>query len=255
MATTDAHVEHAEHPPHLQHHFADASQQQMAAKLGMWIFLVTEILMFGGLFMAYAAARYFYPETFLHAHEFLDVGLGATNTFVLITSSLTMALGVRAAQTGQNRKLIVYLGLTILFAAVFMVVKYFEYTHKFHDCLLPGLAGVGNSVNNLQSSFCGWTVNEMTGVGHCAAGCEHAASLMATPGAKPNLFFGLYFGMTGLHGIHVLVGIGLIAYLMVKARGGIYHPGYYTPVENVGLYWHLVDLIWIFLFPLLYLVK
>jgi cytochrome c oxidase subunit 3 len=231
---------HAEsgHPAHLKHHFVSLAQQRSAAKLGMWIFLATEILMFSGLFMAYLAARYFYPETFLAAHEFLNKPLGALNTFVLITSSFTMALGVRAAQTSDSRKVVIFLSITVLLAAVFMVVKYFEYSQKFQHCLIPGVG------------FCGR--ESITGA--CASHCAHAAEL-ALPGMHPELFFGLYFSMTGLHGLHVLVGIGLIIWIILGARKGRYSAAYYSPVENVGLYWHLVDLIWIFLFPLLYLVK
>jgi cytochrome c oxidase subunit III len=224
------------HPKELAHHFVTLAQQKSAAKLGMWIFLATEILMFGGLFMGYLAARYFYPETFYAAHYYLDVGAGALNTFFLITSSLTMALGVRSAQVNDHKKLFGYLVATVVLAGAFMVVKYFEYTHKFHDGLIPG------------PGFCGWTPQ----TGTCDPSMAHAAEL-AVPGLEPRLFFGLYFAMTGLHGLHVVVGMGLILWLIVKYRR--FHSGYYTPVENVGLYWHLVDLIWIFLFPLLYLVQ
>ena len=201
--------------------------------MGMWLFLVTEVLMFGGLFMAYIAARYMYPETFMHAHHELSVPMGAFNTFLLITSSLTMALGVRAAQTSNRPKLKLYMILTILFALGFMVVKYFEYTAKFGHCLTPG-PSYGQA--NFFTDACG----------------DHAAHLLAL-GGEPQLFFGLYFGMTGLHGLHVIIGVGVIAWIYFTANR--YSAEYYTPVENVGLYWHLVDLVWIFLFPLLYLVK
>jgi cytochrome c oxidase subunit 3 len=227
-----AHDAHGAHPPYLQHHYHTAEQQQSAAKFGMWLFLVTEMLMFGGLFMAYIASRYFHGEAFLHAHESLSIPMGTLNTFFLITSSLTMALAVRAAQVGNQGQLKLLLLVTVGFAGAFMVVKYFEYTHKIHDCLLPG-------------QFFGQP-NFMTD--HCG---EHAAHLAHYDGVE--LFFGVYFSMTGLHGIHVLVGMGLILWLLFTAKR--YGKDYYTPVENVGLYWHLVDLIWIFLFPLLYLVK
>ena len=231
------HDTHAGLPPYQHHHFHSPQQQEEAAKMGMWVFLVTEILMFSGLFVAYTVARFWYPETFLHSHEFLSIPMGALNTFVLITSSLTMALAVRAAQTNNQKQLSLQLLLTVLFALVFMVVKYFEYTHKFHDCLVPGLAG---EFNLMGSAF---------GVGEH---CEHAQHLLAM-GGQPNLFFGLYFAMTGLHGLHVVVGIGVILWIYFTRKR--YSSEYYTPVENVGLYWHLVDLVWIFLFPLLYLVK
>jgi cytochrome c oxidase subunit 3 len=245
-------VEHSEHPPYLQHHFATAAQQRSAAKLGMWLFLVTEILMFGGLFLGYTVARYFVPETFLHAHEFLSVPMGSLNTFVLITSSLTMALAVRAAQTSDRQKMMIFLVLTLLFAATFMVVKYFEYTHKFHEMLIPNI-----DLTDPARSFCGWTQPDPSQPGWCTSHDEHVRAMgeLRNHGQHPELFFGLYFGMTGLHGLHVLVGMALITWILVGASKGRYHAKYYTPVENVGLYWHLVDLIWIFLFPLLYLVR
>ncbi len=212
--------DHAHHP-FQQHHFYTMEQQASSAKLGMWVFLAQEILFFGGLFMAYFAFRYLYPETFLEAHEHLDKRMGGLNTVVLITSSLTMALAVRAAQLGEQAKLQKHLILTFLFAGVFLVVKYFEYSAKFEHGLLPGKFYHAH---------------------------EHIVG-------APHIFFGIYFVMTGLHGIHVIAGMGVIAWIYLRARRGDFGPDYFMPVENVGLYWHLVDLIWIFLFPLLYLVK
>lgn len=206
--------------PFLHSHFHSPSQQSSAAKLGMWIFLAQEILFFGGLFMAYAFVRYFYPETMLAAHEHLSVPMGALNTLILLTSSLTMALGVRAAQTGNQKQLQIQLILTILLALAFMVVKGFEYTHKFHEGFFPGKYYAGTGIEG-----------------------------------SPHIFFGLYFTMTGLHALHVLVGVGVLAWIYIRAKKGEFGPNYYTPVETAGLYWHLVDLIWIFLFPLLYLVR
>jgi cytochrome c oxidase subunit 3 len=206
--------------PFLQHHFYTPSQQQGAAKLGMWLFLAQEVLFFGGLFVAYGFVRFSYPETMLAAHEHLSVPMGAINTVLLLTSSLTMALGVRAAQTGQQKQLQIQLLLTIACAIGFCVVKYFEYTHKIHEGLLPGKYYSG-------------------------AGIE----------GSPHIFFGLYFTMTGLHALHVIVGIFLLGWILLRARKGEFGPNYYTPVETAGLYWHLVDLVWIFLFPLLYLVR
>jgi cytochrome c oxidase subunit 3 len=213
-------VEEEAHPAHLQHHFHSATQQRAAAKLGMWIFLATEILFFGGLFLGYGALRYFYPGTFLAAHEYLSIPMGGLNTAVLITSSLTMALAVRAAQVGDRRLLLRMLAVTFLLAGVFLVVKYFEYAHKIELGLLPGRYFTARGIEGM-----------------------------------PHLFFGIYFVMTGLHGLHVIAGMIVIAWVFLRARGGAYGAAYNTPVENVGLYWHLVDLIWIFLFPLLYLVK
>jgi cytochrome c oxidase subunit 3 len=203
-----------------EHHFASAEQQRDAAKLGMWIFLATEVLFFGGLFMAYGAFRTWYPGTFLEAHRHLSVPMGGLNTAVLITSSLTMALAVRGAQLGDRKRLAWMLAATAALACVFLVVKYFEYAHKIHLGLLPGRYYHGVGIGGL-----------------------------------PHVFFGIYFVMTGLHGLHVVAGVVVIGWVFVGALRGRFAGGAATPVENVGLYWHLVDLVWIFLFPLLYLVK
>lgn len=224
---------HADHPHFLQHHFDNPGQQEGAAKLGMWIFLATEILMFSGLFLAYFVIRSNYPEMVLEAHEKLNKVLGAVNTTVLIASSLTMALGVRAAQTGQRRQTRLYLLATLAFAATFMVVKYFEYTSKIEHGTLPGVL-YHEHVHDLAAGVQGTLERWFGGY---------------------QLFYGIYFVMTGLHGLHVLVGMFLITWILLKNEKGAFSPAYFTPVENVGLYWHLVDLIWIFLFPLLYLVK
>jgi cytochrome c oxidase subunit 3 len=209
--------------PSLLEHFQTAGQQQEAAKLGMWIFLVTEVLFFGGLFLAYGVYRGLHPEMFLAAHHHLSVPLGGVNTVVLITSSLTMALAVRAAQLGDRRLTVLLLALTIACAFVFLGIKYVEYAHKFHDGLLPGRF-------------------------------YHPARGLVIPG-QPHIFFSIYFMLTGLHGVHVIIGIGVLTWVLRRARRGDFSPAYHTPVENVGLYWHLVDLVWIFLFPLLYLVR
>lgn len=205
---------------HHAHHFANAVEEFEASKQGMWLFLVTEVLMFGGLFVAYGIFRGLYPDMFHEAHKMLAVNMGALNTVVLITSSLTMALAVSATQTNQREKAIRYLVVTFLFACCFLVVKYFEYTHKFHDGLLPG----------------GFFTN--TELKH----------------PKTPLFFSLYFLMTGLHGIHVLIGMGVIAWMIKRSANREFSSEFYTPVELVGFYWHFVDLVWIYLFPLLYLV-
>lgn len=208
------------HPKELAHHFISMDQQISAGKLGMWLFLAQEILFFGGLFMMYACTRFFYPDTFLAAHEKLNVGMGTFNTLVLLTSSLTMALAVRGAQTNNQKALKWNLVATIIFACVFLVVKYFEYMHKIHEGLLPGKFFSGEAI-----------------------------------GSMPSVFFAVYFTMTGMHGLHVIVGIGVLLWLLVRSGRGDFHSGNFAAVENVGLYWHLVDLIWIFLFPLLYLVR
>jgi cytochrome c oxidase subunit 3 len=210
----------AEHSTHLAHHFSDTHQQKESAKLGTWVFLLTEVLLFGGLFCFYSIYRSWNPEIFHNAHFFLDVKLGATNTVVLIVSSLTMALAIRSMQLGKKKLTIWFLVGTFLLASTFMVIKYFEYTHKIHLGQLPGK----------------WYT--FTGI----------------EGTNPHIFFSAYFLMTGLHGIHVLGGMGLILWLILRARKDHFSPEYYTPIEMTGLYWHLVDLIWIFLFPLFYLI-
>lgn len=210
----------ADHPHYLQHHFSNSLQQRDSAKLGMWIFLVTEVLFFGGLFVAYSIYRAWNPEIFHNAHQALNWKLGATNTLVLITSSLTIALAIRSLQLDKPKQATRFLWATFLLASTFMVIKYFEYAHKFHVGQLPG-------------KFYTYT------------GIE---------GTNPHLFFSIYFVMTGLHGLHVLIGMGVILWMITRVRRGRYSSAYYTPVEVTGLYWHLVDLVWIYLFPLLYLV-
>ncbi len=205
---------------YLAEHFTDAAQQQDSAKLGMWIFLLTEVLLFGGLFCAYAIYRAWYPDMFYNAHKHLDVTLGTVNTVVLILSSVTVALAVRSIQLNMKKQTVFLLLATLLFAATFMVIKYFEYSHKFHLGQLPG-------------KFYTYT------------GIE---------GTNPHIFFTVYFTMTGLHGLHVLAGMIVITWVMFRTMRGDFSSEYYTPVEVVGLYWHLVDMIWIYLFPLLYLV-
>jgi len=220
---------HGDHPSWLQHHFFTPKQQLDSAKFGMWLFLVQEILFFSGVFVGFIAYRSFYYEEFLNAHWELSVFAGGLNTVVLITSSLTMALAVRAGHLGQQKALQKLLLVTFVLAGMFLVVKYFEYSAKFEHHLVP--------VGELWSD-------------------EHAAEKFGAEQVNhAKIFFAFYFTMTGLHGIHVLAGMVCIAWIYIRARQGYYSKEYSTPVENVGLYWHLVDLIWIFLFPLLYLVK
>jgi len=186
----------------------------------MWVFLVTEIMFFGGMFTAYVAYRAAYPGAFAAASSHLDLHLGGINTAVLIASSLTMALAVYGAQVGNRNMLIGFLVFTIVLGGVFLGIKAIEYHHKFEDHLVPG----------------------------------HSFSF---PGSKPlnaQLFFSLYFAMTGMHALHMIIGIGLLTFLVVQASRGRFSPEYHSPVEMTGLYWHFVDIVWIFLFPLLYLI-
>lgn len=224
---------------HHAHHFPSARHEAETAKLGMWIFLATEILLFSGLFMAYAAFRYTHADTFKTVHHLLDWKLGAVNTMVLIFSSLTMALAVRASQLSKQTQAVGYLSLTLVCGAAFLVVKYFEYTHKIELGTLPGGGDHGL-----------WKPD------YAALAAEHGAQFVEKLKTveAPHLFMGLYFLMTGLHGLHVLIGMVVIAWVLLRTMRGDFSSKYFFPVENVGLYWHLVDLIWIYLFPLLYLV-
>ena len=196
------------------------TQQYESAKLGMWIFILTELLLFGGLFVAYTIFRVLNPDMFYNAHKQLDLALGTTNTIILITSSLTMALAVRSSQLNLRNRSILFLTSTIFLACLFLVIKYFEYSHKFHLGQLPG------------------KYYTFTGVA----------------GTNPHIFFSIYFAMTGLHAIHIIVGIVIIAVMLLKTYRNNFSGEYYTPLELTGLYWHLVDLIWIYLFPLFYLI-
>ena len=220
---------HSDHPAHLQHHFVSSEQQFDAAKMGMWLFLVTEILLFSGMFVAYTVYRSWHPEVFVLSSELLNPWLGGLNTIVLLASSFTVALGIHYAQVNNKKGLVINLVLTFLFALTFLVVKYFEYTAKFEHGIFPGAAF------------------DPHGVSH---GVDYA--MYNVPYARQ--FFSIYFVMTGIHGVHVLVGMGLFTWITIRAINGEFSSEYYTPVENCGLYWHLVDIIWIFLFPLLYLI-
>ncbi|MEM8737707.1 MAG: cytochrome c oxidase subunit 3 [Planctomycetota bacterium] len=351
---SDAHSHH-DHPPHLAHHFETPEQQMESGKLGMWVFLATEILMFGGLFCAYAVYRANNPDVFLFAHRALDTQWGAINTAVLLASSFTMAWGVRAAQLGQRTLLVVLLSLTLLGGFGFMAIKTIEYAAKYdkklwvgglnafyqsggqlkdeaaaakaadyvehhgdpsaddhggahgaaasahaaggaHGETSGGSAGhaeadtqeageaeasgeitlvnvvptqivppvapasglVADVIENPQPNLVG-AQSFVTGVGAIQASHEGShyprfSELDPLEEGRTHIFFQIYFMMTGLHGIHVLIGMGLITWILFKSAAGAFSPEYYTPVDLVGLYWHLVDLIWIFLFPLLYLI-
>jgi cytochrome c oxidase subunit 3 len=202
------------------HQFDDAEQQHDASTLGMWVFLVTEIMFFAGMFTVYVAYRSLYPGAFAHASRHLDIVLGTINTTVLISSSLTMALAVHAAQIGRRQALLIFLVLTIVLGSTFLGIKGFEYAHKFHEGLVPG----------------------------------PAFRYTGPDAGQQQLFFSIYFAMTGLHAVHMIIGIGILSVLIAQARRGRFGAAYYTPVELSGLYWHFVDIVWIFLFPLLYLI-
>ncbi|HEY4013427.1 MAG TPA: cytochrome c oxidase subunit 3 family protein [Polyangiaceae bacterium] len=254
------HDDHAHaHPDFLQHHFDTPAQQFDAAKLGMWVFIATEILMFGGLFCAYAIWRGLEPDIFDQAHHFLNKILGATNTVVLLFSSLTAALAVRAAQSGKRNLTSVYLVVTIVCACVFLAIKYFEYSHKFHLGLLPGHCfghpGLSGAIQNGQEiGTCLRVHADATPVmPEWVKAVDESGHMQVLP-PRANMFFGLYFVMTGLHGLHVIIGMSILVWVLVKNLRGQFSPQFFTPVDLGALYWHLVDLVWIYLFPLLYLV-
>jgi cytochrome c oxidase subunit 3 len=258
------------HDPHLAHHFHDAGTQYEAGKLGMWIFLATEILLFGGLFCAYAIYRANHPEIFIYAHHFLDKKLGGINTLVLICSSLTMALAVRSAQLGRKRALVRLLAATIALGFVFLGIKGVEYEKKWKEGLLPGRhfhaelpASAAPAEPAMPALPPGTDTDERSAIPPAATGPEGLAKSAPLPAAKPGsgapprnvqIFFGVYFVMTGLHGLHVIAGMLVLTWMLLRARRGDFDGGYFTPVDLAGLYWHLVDLIWIYLFPLLYLI-
>jgi cytochrome c oxidase subunit 3 len=249
-----------EHAPHLQHHFDTPEQQFDAGKLGIWLFLATEILLFGGLFCAYAVYRANHPEIFLYAHQYLDKVLGGTNTVILLCSSLTMAWAVRASQLGQRKLLIALLSLTLLGGVGFMSIKYVEYKAKWEHGLLPGTHFAphdhGEKAQAAAPTAASATfVPSSVGPPGTVRDDERASEGHGKRPSNTQIFFGIYFLMTGLHGIHVLAGMGAILWILVRSVKGHFGPEYFTPVDFVGLYWHLVDLIWIFLFPLLYLIS
>ena len=204
----------------LQHHFDSLDQQRDASTLGMWAFVAQEAMFFGGLFTCYLIYRFLYPGAFKLGSHQLDIVMGGVNTAILITSSLTMAMGVWAAQTGRRKQLTGWLSATLLLGLAFLVVKYVEYAEKFHHHLVPG----PNFLFNSESAD------------------------------QVQLFFCIYFAMTGMHALHMIVGAGILLVYIPMAWRGKFTPEYAHPVELFGLYWHFVDIVWIFLFPLLYLL-
>jgi len=210
----------------LQHHFENQEQQKDSATIGMWTFLLTEIMFFGGLFLAYFVYRQWYPAAFASASNNTDLWLGAANTTVLICSSLTMAMGVHFAALGKRMLLVTCLVLTLILGSVFLGVKAYEYHDK-------------------------WVKHEVPGVHF---DCRDDKGQPCLDAAHTPLFFSLYFGMTGLHASHMIIGAAILLVLIWQAYHGKFTPEWHTPVEMFGLYWHFVDIVWIFLFPLLYLI-
>ncbi len=298
-AHVDTHAhEHHYHPPGLQHQFEDMKQQQESASIGMWLFLVQEIMFFGGLFTAYLVFRSKYPMAFAAGSNHLDVVMGAANTVVLIVSSLTMALAVYYAQRSNRNMQVIMIILTMIFGSVFLGVKAVEYKAKYDDGLIP-FAGLNKRVyaesgghttlepesmknqslpsplsSGQQPDAHGTYVNprgdfqwrdlslvEQGRQGNYLTDWEKTGYFDSNnePSAerfqeKVRLFFWIYFAMTGLHALHMIIGLGVMLWLLWKAWLGTYSAEYYAPVEMAGLYWHFVDIVWIFLFPLLYLL-
>lgn len=300
--------------PFIQHHFDDGAHQFDSGKLGIWLFLGQEILFFSALFVAYIIYRHNHPEVFAYAHKYLDVKMGAINTGVLILSSLSAAWAVRAAQLNQQRLLVGLLAVTLLCAFGFLIIKYFEYSHKAHIGTVfgkrfvptespdgkkltqpdgtPGKTAGGAPAPAEPTATKGGTkaqppadaakgapapgtqpvvpgdpaakgepASSASGTGvlpaleaQKQAGAKIPTAAAAPPPPNTGMFFTIYFAMTGLHGIHVLAGVFVFIWLIIRAVRGHFGPSYYGPIDFAALYWHLVDLIWIFLFPLLYLI-
>ena len=243
-------------------------QQKETATLGMWIFLVTEILFFGGLFLTYSVNRHQFPTAFGIAGNMLSLPLGFGNTIVLIASSFTMAMSVWSAQTSRKKAIPIWLIATLVLGSVFLGIKVVEYKQKFDHHLVPGRNFDATYCSN-ASNPCGLNAtdfeNEQKEVREYIEaekdyakeqGFSNPGSVgIAAVNAHAQLYFSLYFGMTGLHALHMIVGAGLLLWLIVQSFKGRFDANYNTPVENIGLYWHFVDIVWIFLFPLLYLIN
>jgi cytochrome c oxidase subunit 3 len=221
----------------LKHHFEDLHQQHASERLGMWMFLATEVLFFGGLFGAYSCYRLWYPAEFEYASSFTNLKIAGVNTVLLITSSLTMTLAIRAAKLGDKSGLYRNLLLTFALGGGFMVLKGFEYAEDFHEGILPGAASFGNADPGVDAHH----------------NIKNGAVEAGLDTGKVRLFLCFYYIMTGIHGIHILVGLGCILWLVQQTYANKIPPENYSTVECVSLYWHLVDAIWLFLMPLLYL--
>lgn len=235
QAAETAHHE-GDHPPYLRHHFETVEQQKEAVSLGMWLFLLTEIMFFGGMFMAYLLYRNWYYDAFVSASNTLSIGLGTTNTVILILSSFTMAMGVYCAETRNRRGLVTSLGLTIVLGLAFLGIKSVEYHDKYVEHHIPG-------ANFSIEDF----VHPKDPV--------NSPPLAPDMAERAQIYFFLYFAMTGMHALHMIIGISILFGLLYYARQGAYTEGHTSTIDNFGLYWHFVDIVWIFLFPLLYLIS
>jgi cytochrome c oxidase subunit III len=220
LASETQHLEQTETLA-LREQFDTEEQQVDASTLGMWIFLITEVMFFGGMFCAYTIYRSTYPNVFGLASTSLNITIGAINTCVLLVSSFTMVMAVRAGQLGQRKAIIFFLILTMIFGLTFIGIKGIEWHDKYVEHHIPGL-GFHLEGTELQG--------------------------------QAQIFFSLYFAMTGLHALHMVVGVGILTFILIRTIKGVYTANYFTPIDIAGLYWHFVDIIWIFLFPLLYLI-
>ncbi len=280
------------HHPMQQHHFDTMEQQYSSSSFGMWVFLIQEIMFFGGLFVAYLVYRHTYYNAFGEASSTLSIKLGAFNTVVLIMSSLTMALAVNAAQLGRRFLLMLFLVATMVLGTIFLGVKVIEYHDKYTEAHIPG-SGADLGIIKIQPFCFHATAGPPCAADeeeHSAGKAENHSMQQATPETAPapgetltasagqqpgehgdiqaaagsprersmpgaEIYFSLYFAMTGMHALHMIIGMGLLLWLLWNAYRGLYTAEYFTPVENFGLYWHFVDIIWIYLFPLLYLIN
>jgi cytochrome c oxidase subunit 3 len=230
------HGHEGEHPPFLRHHFESVPQQREAATFGMWLFLLTEIMFFGGLFCAYLIYRNWYYPAFVAGSHTLHIWAGTTNTTVLIVSSFTMAMGVHAAETRMRKSLVAWCILTIVLGCAFLGIKAYEWHDEWVEHHVPGL-------NFSPESFLQPTKDYPDD------------KLPLDMAEKTQVYYSLYFAMTGMHALHMIIGVSLLTLLTIRAYAGAYTAGHVAPVENFGLYWHFVDIVWIFLFPLLYLIS
>ena len=241
MAESSVAIDHTTSHPALQHHFENMEQQREAGTIGMWVFLVTEIMFFGGMFLAYTLYRSYYPAAFASASNHLDITLGAVNTAVLIISSFTMALAVYGTQVGKTRMQNICLLLTLLLGLTFLGIKAVEYYAKYEDRLIPGRLIPGREFGPQVAEAHDTDAHKL----HLSGG----ASVR-----QVEMFYWIYFAMTGMHALHMVIGAGLLTVILILSLRGRFSPEYHSPVEISGLYWHFVDIVWIFLFPLLYLL-
>ena len=251
-----------EHHPALAHQFDSMAQQQEASTFGMWVFLLTELMMFGGLFTAYLIYRIKYYEAFVAGSTSISVSWGFANTLVLIGSSFTMAMAVWAAQKGNRSWQVRFLIMTMILGTVFLAIKGKEYYDKYDECHVPGRV-IGKGFNAIGGPGCqtGNIAEEIITRSDRARQNGFKDVPEVTPesakqiASQTEIFFSFYFAMTGLHAFHMIIGLGLLTWLLIRAHQGQFGPAYYTPVELGGLYWHFVDIVWIYLFPLLYLIN